>query len=102
MGVQKKDVHKNKDGADVPKLKSVEVILLHCYLVNNSYQQTSAILFTFVTNEQFGQIITISLHLLTMLKSTNAEFQSIELWFTDQNNRPLEIQHSVNITLIIG
>ena len=37
-----------------------------------------------------------------MLKPTNAEFQSIELWFTDQNNKPLEIEHSVNITQIIG
>ena len=36
-----------------------------------------------------------------MLKATNAEFQSIQLWFTNQNNRPLEIEDSVNITLII-
>ena len=37
-----------------------------------------------------------------MLKITNAEFQSIQLWSTDQNNRPLEIEDGVNITLIIG
>ena len=37
-----------------------------------------------------------------MLKTTNAEFQSIEVWFTDQKNRPLEIEDNVNITLIIG
>ena len=37
-----------------------------------------------------------------MLKTTGAEFQSIELWFTDQNNRSLEIQDSLNLTLIIG
>ena len=37
-----------------------------------------------------------------MLKTTNAEFSSIEIWFTDQNNRPLEIEDDVNITLIIG
>ena len=49
-------------------------------------------MFTFVPNKQFGQLITISPHLLTMLKTTNAEFQSIQLWFTDQNNRPLEIE----------
>ena len=36
-----------------------------------------------------------------MLKTTDAEFQSVELWFTDQDNRPLEIENSVNITLII-
>ena len=37
-----------------------------------------------------------------MLKTTSVEFQSIELCFTDQNNRPLDIEHSVNITQIIG
>ena len=37
-----------------------------------------------------------------MLKTTNAEFQSIQVWFTVQNNRPLEMEDSVNITLIIG
>ena len=36
-----------------------------------------------------------------MLKATSTEFQSIELWFTDQNNRPLEIEDSVIITVII-
>ena len=102
LGSTKKDVDKGKDGEDVPKLESVEVVLVHCNLVNNSYQQASKVLFTFVPNKQFGQLITISPHLLTMLKTTNAEFQSIQLWFTDQNNRPLEIEDSVNITLIIG
>ena len=37
----KKHVHKDKDGKDVPKLKSVEVVLLHSNLVNNMYQQES-------------------------------------------------------------
>ena len=37
-----------------------------------------------------------------MLKKTSAEFSFIEVWFTDQNNRPLEIEDNVNITLIIG
>ena len=102
LGSTKKDVDKDKDGEDVPKLESVEVVLVYCNLVNNSYQQTSKVLFTFVRNEQFGQLITILPHLLTMLKTTNAEFQSIQVWFTDQNNRPLEIEDRVNITLIIG
>ena len=102
LGSTKKDVDQDKDGEDVPKLESVEVVLVYCNLVNNSYQQTSKVLFTFVRNEQFGQLITILPHLLTMLKTTNAEFQSIQVWFTDQNNRPLEIEHSLNITLIIG
>ena len=69
---------------------------------NNSYQQASEVLFTFVPNKQFGQSITISPHTLTMLKTTNAKFQSIQVWFADQNNRPLEIEDKINITLVIG
>ena len=93
----KKDVDQNKDGEDGPKLESVEVVLVHCNLVNNNYQKASKVLFTFVPNKQFGQLITISPHLLKMLKTNN-----VQSWFTDQNNRPLEIEESVNITLIIG
>ena len=102
LGSAEKDVNKDKDGKDVPNLETVEVVLIHCNLVNNSYQQASKVLFTFVPNKQFDQLITISPHSLTMLKTTNSEFPSIQVWFTDQNNRPLEIEDSVNITLIIG
>ena len=50
-------------------------------------------------NKQFGKLITVSPHVLTMLKTSNTvQFQSIQVWFTDQNNRPLEIEDSVNIT----
>ena len=45
----KKDVDKDKDGEDVTKLKSVEVVLVHCTIVNNSYKQASKVLFTFCT-----------------------------------------------------
>ena len=57
-------------------------------------------LFTFVPNKQFGQLITITPHSLAMLKTTNAEFSFIKIWFTDQNNRPL-VEDNVNITLLI-
>ena len=43
-----------------------------------------------------------SINSLTMLKATNREFSFIEIWFTDQNNRPLDVEDNVNITLIIG
>ena len=73
----KKDVDKDKNGEDVPKIESVEVVLVHCNVVNNSYQQTSKVLFTFVPNKQFGQLITILPHSLMMLKITNTEFQFV-------------------------
>ena len=62
LGSAKKDVDKDKDGEDVQKLESVEVFLVHCNLVNNSYQQASKVLFTFVPNKQFGQLITLLPH----------------------------------------
>ena len=86
----------------MPKLETAEVVLVHWNLVNKNYQETSKVLFTFVPNKQFGQLITITFHSPTMLKISNAEFSFIEIWFTDQNNRPLEIEGNVNLTLIIG
>ena len=102
LGSSKKVSENNKNGELAPRLETVEVVLVHCNLVNNNYQQASKVLFTFVPNKKFGQLITIKPHSTTMLKTTNAEFPFIEIWFTDQNNRPLEIQDNVNITLIIG
>ena len=71
LGSTKKDVVQDKDGENMPKLESVEVFLVHCNLVNNNYQQTSKVLFTFVPNKQFGQLIIISTYSLTMLGTTN-------------------------------
>ena len=75
---------------------------MHCNLLNNNYQQASKVLLAFVPNKQFGQLITISPYSLTMLETTNLEFPFVQVSFTDQNNRPLEIEDIVNITLIIG
>ena len=59
LGRTKKDVDKDKDGENVPKLESAEVVLVHCNLVKNDYQHTSNVLFTFVPNKEFGQLINI-------------------------------------------
>ena len=101
-GSSKRNIDQNKNGEIMPILETVEVALVHGNLVNNNYQQASKVLFTFVLNKQFGQLITITPHSLTMLKTTNGGFSFIEIWFTDQNNRPLEIEDNVNITLITG
>ena len=59
LGSTKKNCDKDKDGENVPKLESVEVLLVHCNLVKNDYQHASTFLFTFVPNKQFGQLINI-------------------------------------------
>ena len=53
---------------------------MHCNLINNNYQQASTVLFTFVTNKQFGQLISIAHHSLTMLNITNTEFSFVQVW----------------------
>ena len=79
LGSSKKVIDNNKDGEIVARLETVEVVLVHCNLVNNKYQQTSKVLFIFVPNKKFGQVITITPHSLTMLKTTNAESTLIEI-----------------------
>ena len=101
LGSTKKDVDKDKDGEIVPKLESVEVVLVHCNLVKNDYQHTSKVLFSFVPNKQFGQLINISPHSLTMMNTVNTEFSFVEVWFTDQASKALETEDNVNLTLII-
>ena len=91
LGSSKKDIDQDKDGEIVPKLEPVEVVLVHCNLVTDNYQQASKVLFNFVPNKQLGQLINISPHSLVMLNTTNTEFSFIEVWFTDQNSKKLEI-----------
>ena len=84
LGSAKKYVDKDKDGKITPKLESVEVVLVHCNLVKNNYQHISKVLFTFVPNKGFRQLIDISPHSWTMMNTVNTEFFSVEVWFTDQ------------------
>ena len=102
LGSMSNSIDKDKHSELVPKLESVDLVLVHCNVVNNSYQQASKVLFTFVPNKKYGQLITVSPHSLIMLKTVNTEFSFIEIWFTDQDNRPLEIEDSVNISLIVA
>ena len=102
LGSTKNITDADKNSENVPRLENVEVVLVHCNLVNNSYQQHSKVLFTFVPNKQYGQLISISTHSLVFLKTMNTEFSKIEVWFTDQNNNALESEDKINISLIIN
>ena len=80
---------------NVPHLEIIEVLLVHCNIVNNDYQQDSRVLYTFFTNKSFGQ-------LLFHPKTFNSEFSYTEVWFTDQNSKLLETEDKINITLAIN
>ena len=83
-------------------VKSVDVVLVRCNLVKSNYQHTLKVLFTFAPNKQFEQLRNISPHSLTLTNTVNIEFSSVEVWFTDQTSKALEIEDNVNLTLIIG
>ena len=75
---------------------------MHFNLVKNDYPDTSKVLFSFVPSKQFGQFINISPHSLTMMNTVNIEFSFVEVWFTDQASKALEMEDNVNLTLVIG
>ena len=87
----KKDVDSNKNSENVTKLESVEVVLVNCNLVKNDYQHNSKVLFSFVPKKQFGKLINVSPNSLTMMNTVNTEFSFIEVWFTDQASKALEL-----------
>ena len=101
LGSTKKVVDNNKN-ENVPKLEPVEVVLVQCNLVKIDYQHSSKLLFSFVRNKQPGQLINISQQFVIMVNTVNTEFSYVEVWFTDQNSKALEIEDNVNLTLIIG
>ena len=98
LGSTKKVVDEDKNGENVPKLEFVEVVLVHCNLVKNDYQDTSKFLLTFVPNKEFGQLINISPHSLTIMNTVNTECSSVKAWFTDQACKVLEIEDNINLT----
>ena len=102
LGSTKIDVDSDKNSENVPKLEFVEVVLVHCNLVKNDCQHTSKVLFSFFPNKQFGQLINISPHSLTMMNTVNTEFSFVQVWFTDQTSKAFEIEDNVNLTLIFG
>ena len=99
LGSTESKITKNKNGENVPHLEIVELVLIHCNIVNNNYQQHSPILYTFVPNKPFGSLLEISPPNHIFLKTFNSEFQ--EIWFTDQNNNPLEVEDKINLTLTV-
>ena len=85
-----------------PILKLIaEVVLVHCNIVNNDYQQDSRVLYTFVPNQPFGSLLEISPINHTFLKRFNPEYDEIIVQFTDQNSKALEIEDRINLTMII-
>ena len=102
LGSTESKISKEKNGENAPHLEITEVVLVHCNIANNDYQHNSRILYTFVPNKSFGQLLDISSKNFVFLKTFNSEFSYIEVWLTDKNSKPLEMQGKTNITLVIS
>ena len=79
LGSSKSAINSDKNSELVPRLESVDLVLMHCNLVNNDYQKASRVLFTFVPNKGYGQLITTVPHPLIMLKTVSTEFSFVEV-----------------------
>ena len=94
-------ITKDKNGENVPQLEITELVLVHCNIVNNYYQQDSRELYTFIPNKPFGSFLDISPTKHIFLKTFNSEYNEIDVWFTDQNSQPIEREDRKNLTMVI-
>ena len=96
LGTTKSKTTKNENSENMPYFEIPEVVLVHCNIVNNYYLKNSRVLYTFVANKSFGSVIRYFTLIFHFLKTFHSEFSYIEVWFTDQNLKPLEIEDKIN------
>ena len=123
LGSTKSKIANNENGKNIPNLEITEVVLVHCNIVNNNYQQnlettevvlvhcnivnsnyqqSSRVLNTFVPSKAFGQLLDIFPKHFIFLKTFDSEFPYTEVWLTDQNSNLLETEDKINIMLNIN
>ena len=100
LGSTENKITRDKNGENVPHLEITEIVLVHCDIVINDYQQESRVLYTFVPNKPFGSLLELSPTNHIFLQTFNSEQDEIKVWFTDQNSQPLEIEDRINLTMV--
>ena len=101
LGVFQKVLTGQVNGDKVPQLETVQTVLVHCNLVDNHYQRDSMVLCSFVPDKSFGNILSVHPSEFIWLKTFKSEFDYIEVWFSDQDSTPLDIEDNVQITMVI-
>ena len=96
MEAREKKLTQDKNSENISHLEITEVVLVHCNIVNNDYQQDSRTLYTIVPNKLFDSLLEISPTNHIFLKIFNSELE-----VTDQNRQSLEIEDTINLTLVI-
>ena len=101
LGTTENKITTDKNGENVSHLEITEIVLVHCNIANNDYQQDSRVLYTYASSKPFGSLLDISSANHIFLKTFNSEYDEIIVWFTDQNSKPLEIEDRINLTMVI-
>ena len=101
LGSTKSKMTKKENGENVSNFEITELLFVQ-YIINNNYQRNSRVLYTYIPNESFGQLLDISPKNVIFLKTFNSLFSYMEVWLTDQNSNPLEIEDKINITLVFN
>ena len=101
LGSTKSKMTKKENGENISNFEITELLFVQ-YIINNNYQRNSRVLYTYIPNESFGQLLDISPKNVIFLKTFNSLFSYMEVWLTDQNSNPLEIEDKINITLVFN
>ena len=101
LGSTKSKISKDKNGKNVLHLEITEVVLVHCNMVDNDYQQDARVFYTFVPNKPFGSLLDISPTNHIFLTTFNSQYNEIMVSFTDQNSKPLETEDRINLTMVV-
>ena len=101
LASNKNKITKDRNIEKVPNLENTEEVLVHCNFIDNGYQQDSRVLYPSIPKKSLGQLLDISPKKFIFLKVFNREFSYIEVWFTDQNSKLLEIEHCIKITSLV-
>ena len=77
------------------------MVLVHCNIFYNDYQQDLRVLYTFVPNKAYGSLLEISPINHTFLKTFNSTYQNIDVWCADKNSQPLETEDRINLIAVV-
>ena len=102
LGSTKSKIIDDENGENLPYLKITEIVLVDCNIVNNYYLPDSQVLYTFVPNKSFDQLLDISRKNVIFLKTFNSEFSYIEVGFHVQNSILQKVEDKTNIIVVIN
>ena len=101
IGSTENKITKDTTGENLLYIEITEVVLAHCNIFNNDYQQDSKALYTFTSNKLFYNLLEIAPTNFISLKTFKSEFQTVWVWFTDQNSQQLVMEDGINLTVLV-